>query len=91
MDKQLLLALMNGESKRSEKHDFPDGMGGKVKVFVAEGETLIAKFWNSSNNNEFYRPKACNHIAEAYINDNDVAEGHFSLDLYEIWFEITEK
>lgn len=91
MDNQLLLALMNGESKRSEKDDFPDGMGGKVKVFVAEGEKLRVKFWNSSNNESFYRPRVCNLIGGEILQNESISGGSVSIDLNEIMFEIEEK
>lgn len=93
MDKGLLLVLMNGESKHSPKHDFKDSMQNNNKVFVAESENSICKFWNSSNQHEFNRSKACNHIAQAILEDEYCTSGSFTFpgEFNEIMFEISEK
>lgn len=64
MDKQLIKNSIQGNYKRSEKDDFDDGLGGKVKVFVVETDESRCKFWNSSNNSPFNKISVCAKIAD---------------------------
>jgi len=91
MDKQLLSNLINANFKRTPEHDFSDGFGGKVHVFGVEGDTLICKFWNSSNKNYFEKKLVLQTIASKYLDDHDLCEGRISEYFKEIMFEIVEK
>lgn len=91
MDKQLIKNLVNANFRRSPEMDGNVCKGATVNVFSIEGETSICKMWNSSNNNPFNKREACQEIVNAILEGDDVAEGHFSLDFNEIWFEISEK
>jgi hypothetical protein len=94
MDKQLLKKLVNANYTRSQKDDFPDGMGGTVKVYVVETEESKCKIWNSSNNNSFNLAEACKEIFNNLVDhsvEDCLMEGHFSIGFNEIWFEMEEK
>lgn len=91
MDKQLLKNLVNAKFKRSPEMDGDACPGEKVNMFSVDGETSICKIWNSSNNSPFNKADACKIILDRILEEDDVCEGHFSLNFNEIWFEITEK
>lgn len=91
MDKQLLKNLIGANYTRSKNDDFADGIGGTVKVFSVDGETLRCKIWNSSDNSSFDVVAAMAEIAKEYLEDEDLCEGRVSLGLKEIWYEIIEK
>lgn len=94
MDKQLIRNLIQGNYKRSQKDDFDDGLGGKVKVFVIETDESRCRFWNSSNNSPFDIISACAKIADRVLQEDEedfFMEDTVDVGLKEIYFEIEEK
>ncbi len=91
MDIVLLHNLGKGNVKRTPEHDFDDGADGKTKVFMVDGKISFCKMWNASNNSSFDLKKACEEISDKLVEDENIEEGHFSIEFNEIWFEIKEK
>lgn len=91
MDKLLLSNLIGSEIKHTPSEDFDDGMGGRVKVYVVEGQKTKCKVWNSSNGSSFSRKEVCSEIAKRYLADEDLCEGRVDDNMNEIMFEISEK
>jgi hypothetical protein len=91
MDKLFLKNLNGGNIKRSPELDGTICPGEKVKVFTVEGETLLCKIWNSSNNESFNGQDACKGILEQILDEDDVMAGSLSMRFNEIMFEIEEK
>lgn len=53
MDKQLIKNLLNAKLVRTPDRDGEACPGEKVNMYTVEGETVICKVWNSSNNSNY--------------------------------------
>ena len=90
MDKLLLKNLNSGKIKRSTELDGTICQGEKVKVFTVDGEKMLCKIWNSSNDESFNGQDACKEILGIILEDETMG-GSISMRFNEIMFEIEEK
>ena len=91
MDKQLIKNLLNAKLVRTPERDGEACPGEKVNMYTVEGDTLICKVWNSSNNSGFDKEYVAKEIVEQLIEDEDTCEGRVNYNFNEIMFEISEK